>query len=235
MGIRTRRARAHSKTHFVGFGLAGVLGFIALLCVTLALSLGAVVSTWLEDLPDYTSADAFLVAEPTRVYDADGNEIVAYYLQNRRSVTLDRSPTTSSRAPSTPRTSASTSTTALTRGHSARGGGPGLWRRRAGRRLHDHPAARPLDGPLRRAVRELAAAQGPRGVHRHPDGEDVHEGTDPQHVPQHHLLRQRCLRHRGGGHHLLQQERRRPHAQRGGHARGHPQLPHLLRPLRELL
>ena len=90
MGIRTRRARAHSKTHFVGFGLAGVLGFIALLCVTLALSLGAVVSTWLEDLPDYTSADAFLVAEPTRVYDADGNEIVAYYLQNRRSVTLDQ-------------------------------------------------------------------------------------------------------------------------------------------------
>ena len=90
MGIRTRRARAHSKTHFVGFGLAGLLGFIALLCVTLALSLGAVVSSWLEDLPDYTSADAFLVAEPTRVYDADGNEIVAYYLQNRRSVTLDQ-------------------------------------------------------------------------------------------------------------------------------------------------
>mgnify|MGYP003237904606 CR=1 FL=1 len=52
MGIRTRRARAHSKTHFVGFGLAGLLGFIALLCVTLALSLGAMVSSWLEDLPE---------------------------------------------------------------------------------------------------------------------------------------------------------------------------------------
>ena len=34
MGIRTRRARTHSRTHFVGFGIAGVLGFIALLCVT---------------------------------------------------------------------------------------------------------------------------------------------------------------------------------------------------------
>ena len=89
MGIRTRRARTHSRTHFVGFGIAGVLGFIALLCVTLALSLGGVVSTWLEDLPDYTSADAYLLAEPTRVYDADGNEIASYYLQNRRSVTLD--------------------------------------------------------------------------------------------------------------------------------------------------
>lgn len=90
MGIRTRRARAHSKTHFVGFSLAGLLGFIALLSVALAVSLGGVVTTWLEDLPDYTSADAFLVAEPTRVYDADGNEIVAYYLQNRRSVDLDQ-------------------------------------------------------------------------------------------------------------------------------------------------
>lgn len=89
MGIRTRRARKHARTHFVGFGIAGALGFVALLVVTLALSLGGVVSTWLEDLPDYTSADAYLAAEPTRVYDADGNEIVAYYLQNRRSVDLE--------------------------------------------------------------------------------------------------------------------------------------------------
>ena len=90
MGIRTRRARTHSKTHFVGFGIAGVLGFMALLMVALALSMGAIVSTWLEDLPDYTSADAYTVAEPTTVYDADGNEMVAYYLQNRRSVELDQ-------------------------------------------------------------------------------------------------------------------------------------------------
>ena len=90
MGIRTRRARKHSQTHIAGFGLAGAFGFIALLIVALALSLGGVVSTWLQDLPDYTSADAYLVAEPTRVYDADGNEIAAYYLQNRRSVTLDQ-------------------------------------------------------------------------------------------------------------------------------------------------
>ena len=38
MGIRTRRARTHSRTHIVGFSLAGVLGFIALLAVTVALS-----------------------------------------------------------------------------------------------------------------------------------------------------------------------------------------------------
>lgn len=90
MGIRTRRAHMHSKTHAVGFGVAGFFGFIALLVIALCLSMGAVVNTWLEDLPDYTSADSYLVAEPTRVYDADGNEIATYYLQQRRSVTLEQ-------------------------------------------------------------------------------------------------------------------------------------------------
>ena len=90
MGIRTRRAHKHSKTHIVGFGAAGAAGFVALLIIALCLSMGAVISTWLEDLPDYTSADSYLVAEPTRVYDASGNEIATYFLQNRRSVDLDQ-------------------------------------------------------------------------------------------------------------------------------------------------
>ncbi len=90
MGIRTRRAHMHSRTHIVGFGAAGVVGFIALLVIALCLSMGAVISNWLEDLPDYTSADSYLVAEPTRVYDANGNEIATYYLQQRRSVELDQ-------------------------------------------------------------------------------------------------------------------------------------------------
>ena len=89
MGIRTRRARKHASTHAVGFGIAGVFGFIALFALALAISLGAVVDSWLQDLPDYESADAYLVAEPTIVYAADGTEIAEYYLQNRRSVTLD--------------------------------------------------------------------------------------------------------------------------------------------------
>lgn len=89
MGIRTRRAHKHSKTHVVGFAIAGVFGFLALLAITVAFSLQSLISTWLEDLPDYTSADAYVVAEPTRVYDANGTQIAEYYLQNRRSVTLD--------------------------------------------------------------------------------------------------------------------------------------------------
>ena len=54
----------------------------------LVMSLGGVVSSWLEDLPDYSSTDSYLVAEPTRIYDSKGNEIAAYYLQARRSVDI---------------------------------------------------------------------------------------------------------------------------------------------------
>ena len=89
MGIRTRRARKHSKTHAVGFGIAGVLGFMALLVIAIFASLGGLIDIWLQDLPDYKSADAYLVAEPTEIYDASGQVIADYYLQNRRSITID--------------------------------------------------------------------------------------------------------------------------------------------------
>ena len=90
MSIRTRRARQHSKTHIVGFSIAGVLGFIALLCIAFFISLGGLIDIWLKDLPDYKNADAYLVAEPTEIYDAQGQVIADYYLQNRRSVNIDQ-------------------------------------------------------------------------------------------------------------------------------------------------
>ena len=89
MGIRNRRARAHAKTHIIGFSAAGIAGFLVLLAIAVGVSLGAVVESWLQDLPDYTSADAYLVAEPSEVYDADGNTIATFYLENRRSVSQD--------------------------------------------------------------------------------------------------------------------------------------------------
>lgn len=89
MSIRVRRAHLHSRTHIVGFSIAGAFGFIALLIAALFLSLSALVSGWLQDLPDYKSADAYLVAEPTTVYAADNSVIAEYYLQNRRSVDLN--------------------------------------------------------------------------------------------------------------------------------------------------
>lgn len=89
MGIRTRRAHKHSKTHAVAFSVVGIFGFMALLMIALALSVNSLVASWLEDLPDYTSADAYLAAEPTEVYDADGNVIAEFYMQNRRTITID--------------------------------------------------------------------------------------------------------------------------------------------------
>ncbi len=89
MGIRSRRARTHSKTHVVGFAIAGFFGFIAMGAVAVALSLSSVIQGWLEDLPDYTTAEAYLVAEPTRIYDCNGTQIAEYYLQQRRSVDLE--------------------------------------------------------------------------------------------------------------------------------------------------
>ena len=90
MGVRKRRARRNARTHIIGFGIAGIFGFITLLVAALAMSLGALVTSWLQDLPDYNSADAYLVSEPTTIVDANGATIAEYYLQNRRSVEMDQ-------------------------------------------------------------------------------------------------------------------------------------------------
>lgn len=90
MGVRTRRAHEHSRTHIVGFAIAGFMGFGALLIATLFISLNIVINTWLEDLPDFQTADAYLVPEPTTIYDSQGTVIAEYYLQNRRTVEMDQ-------------------------------------------------------------------------------------------------------------------------------------------------
>ena len=90
MGVRKRRARRNARTHIIGFGIAGIFGFITLLVAALAMSLGALITSWLQDLPDYNSADAYLVSEPTEIVDANGATIAEYYLQNRRSVEMDQ-------------------------------------------------------------------------------------------------------------------------------------------------
>ncbi len=88
MGVRKRRARKNARTHIIGFGIAGIFGFIAMLVAALTMSLGTLITSWLQDLPDYNSADAYLVSEPTQIIDANGTTIAEYYLQNRRSVDI---------------------------------------------------------------------------------------------------------------------------------------------------
>lgn len=88
MGIRNRRAREKSRTHVIAFGVAGVAGFLALAVIALAFSLGSVVDSWLQELPDFESADAYLVSEPTQVYDANDTLIAEFYAENRRAVDI---------------------------------------------------------------------------------------------------------------------------------------------------
>jgi 1A family penicillin-binding protein len=48
----------------------------------------AAVKTWLKDLPDYTSPEAFEIAQPTKIYSADGKLLAKLYLQNREVVPM---------------------------------------------------------------------------------------------------------------------------------------------------
>ena len=100
-------------------------------------------------------------------------------------------------------------------------------------RIHHHPAARAQHHPVRGAVRPDHRAQGPRGLHRHGDGEDLLQGRDLDDVPQLHLLRPRRLRHPGRLQDLPLEKRQRAHARRGGPAHRPAQLAVLLRPHRQ--
>ena len=87
---RHRRIR-HARGPKVFFRLTGA--FIALsLLVTLAGVAGtaAAVTTWLHGLPDYKSPSAFELAQPTKIYSADGKLLAKFYLQNREIVPLSQ-------------------------------------------------------------------------------------------------------------------------------------------------
>ena len=74
MGIRNRRARAHAKTHIIGFSLAGVMGFLALLAIAVAVSLGAPAQDYAKD-----GAVGHTVAEALRPFELSMNYCNAAY------------------------------------------------------------------------------------------------------------------------------------------------------------
>lgn len=90
MSSRTRNSRRRDKTHVSGFVVIALLFTIIAAGFALVLSGFKLVDSWLQDLPDYTNADAYLSAEPTEILDADGNVIASLYLQNRKSVQKDQ-------------------------------------------------------------------------------------------------------------------------------------------------
>jgi 1A family penicillin-binding protein len=86
---RVRARRNHRRIRILH--LLGALG-LAAVAVTLlgGVAAYAVVTAWLEDLPEYESADAFRVPETTRVYSADGKLLARLYLENRTVVPLSQ-------------------------------------------------------------------------------------------------------------------------------------------------
>lgn len=90
MTARTRKIRTTAKPRvgkfiFLGAFLTCIAMVVALVsaCITL-------MTSWLEDLPDYQDTDAYLLSEPTKVLDADGNVITEFYAYNRIPVTIDQ-------------------------------------------------------------------------------------------------------------------------------------------------
>ena len=79
------------KKKHPSIGLLAVLAVFAAVVIAGGVGVYALGSTWLEDLPDYTDADAFNTAQPTEVYASDGTTLLAkFQLENRDPVELDQ-------------------------------------------------------------------------------------------------------------------------------------------------
>ena len=90
MGPRQRRTTQRAKTHAVPVVIVSLFGFLLVAGVAFGIGMLGNVNKWLSDLPDYTDANEYSVSEPTRVLDANGNELATLFSQNRESITKDQ-------------------------------------------------------------------------------------------------------------------------------------------------
>ena len=90
MSRRSRqRKERRTRGSRVFLRVAGIiLGLVLLIMLAGAATAFAAVNSWLQGLPDYRSPDAFKVAQPTKIYSADGVLLAKLYLQNREVVPM---------------------------------------------------------------------------------------------------------------------------------------------------
>lgn len=90
MSRRRDRLRRRSRSHrnIAVWVVALALATVLLLALAGVGAAAAVAASWLKDLPDYRSPNAFRVAEPTLIYSADGRMLARLYLEDRTVVPL---------------------------------------------------------------------------------------------------------------------------------------------------
>ena len=94
-GMSNRRARLRRTNKISASSIALRVGAVLLSALLLFSVVGvasayALVRSWLRDLPDYKSKTAFEVAQPTKIYSADGKLLAKLYLENREVVPISQ-------------------------------------------------------------------------------------------------------------------------------------------------
>ena len=91
MSSRAVKNRMGSKKHRPLVGVLSVLAVFVVVMGASAYGLYTTVSSWLDDLPDYQSPEAFNTSLPTYVYAADRTTVLArFQLEYREPVTLEQ-------------------------------------------------------------------------------------------------------------------------------------------------
>lgn len=80
---RLRRQQRAGGSHIVLRIAAGIGVAVLIFGASAAVVGGITIKSWLKDLPDYRSKTAFEIAQPTRIFSADGKLLAKLYLENR--------------------------------------------------------------------------------------------------------------------------------------------------------
>ena len=89
MTARTRKIRSTAKPRIGKYLIISALLFTLAFAAAFLVAGVQMCLAWLEDIPDYSDTDSYLLAEPTTVLDADGNVIAQFYMENRTPIMID--------------------------------------------------------------------------------------------------------------------------------------------------